>query len=118
VQLTAVKKLPRPADLYASNYYAEVDPELCTACGKCVERCQMEARTMVDDVAIVNLDRCIGCGNCVTVCEVNASHLERKDKELLPPKDKEASYMQVISKRVGTWDNLKFRIKTLLGLKV
>ena len=42
--LTTVKKFPRPSELYATNYYAEVDPELCTGCGICVERCQMEAR--------------------------------------------------------------------------
>jgi electron transport complex protein RnfB len=118
VQLTAVKKLPRPADLYASNYYAEVDPELCNACGKCVEKCQMEAQTIVDNVATVNLDRCIGCGNCVTVCDTNACYLKQKEKELLPPKDKEASYMKVMFKRGGTWDNLMLRMKTLLRLKV
>jgi electron transport complex protein RnfB len=117
-QLTAVKRIPRPADLYASNYYAEVDPELCTACGKCIERCQMEARVIVNNIATVNLDRCIGCGNCVTVCETNASYLKQKEKEVLPPKDKEASYMKVIFKKGGKWNMLMLRMKTLLRLKV
>jgi len=78
----------------------------------------MEAQTIVNNVATVNLDRCIGCGNCVTVCDVNACYLKQKEKELLPPKDKEASYMKVMFKRGGTWDNLMLRMKTLLRLKV
>ena len=39
--LQSVKKFPRPADFYATNYYAEADPELCTGCEGCVERCQL-----------------------------------------------------------------------------
>jgi hypothetical protein len=34
VYLNPYSKLPRPVDMYLSNYYAEVDPELCTGCGK------------------------------------------------------------------------------------
>jgi electron transport complex protein RnfB len=118
VQLTAVKKWPRPADFYASNYYAEVDPALCNACGKCVERCQMDAQSIVDNVATVDLDRCIGCGNCVTICETNAIHLEKKEREVALPKDKETSYMQIRFKRGGAWDNFKLRMKALFNLQV
>jgi len=113
-----VKQYPRPADLYISNFYSEVDPKLCTGCEICVERCQPEAMTMVNGVALVNLDRCIGCGNCVAICPVNAVQLKKKEKELVPIKSKEASVMKKLSEKVGKWNMLKIRMKMLLGLKV
>lgn len=95
------KHHPRPADLYLSNYYAEVDPELCTGCETCIERCQLEARVMVDDVATVNIDRCIGCGHCVAICSANANQLRKKEEKLVPVKDKEIFYGNLFSSRQG-----------------
>jgi electron transport complex protein RnfB len=116
--LSAVVKSPRPADLYATNYYAEVDPALCRGCGTCVKRCQLQARTIVNNVAAVNLDRCIGCGNCVVTCESHASRLHKKDNAFVPPKDKDTTFMKIMSRKVGRWNMLKIRLKMLLGLDV
>ena len=79
--LTSAKIFPRPAEYLHSNFYARVDPELCTGCETCSSRCQMDALTMVDDVTRVDLDRCIGCGLCVTTCPTEAILLEQKEKE-------------------------------------
>jgi len=73
---------------------------------------------MVNGVAIVNLDRCIGCGNCVATCDANASQLWRKEVESLPPKDTEALYTNIMSKKVGKWNMLKMGMKILLRLRV
>jgi electron transport complex protein RnfB len=118
VLLTTVKRFPRPAELYATNYYSEVDPDLCSGCGTCVERCQLEARAIVSGVATVNLDRCIGCGICVANCESNANQLRKKEVELLPPKDTEALYTKIMTKKVGKWNMLKIGAKILLKLRV
>jgi electron transport complex protein RnfB len=116
--LSRVVKSPRPADLYASNYYVEVDPKLCQGCGTCVKRCQLEARTIVNGVAVVNLDRCIGCGNCVVTCETKASQLRKKDKEMVPFKSKDAMFWAIMSRKLGRWYAFKAKIKTLCGLQV
>lgn len=116
--LASVKRFPRPADFYATNYYAEVDPELCKGCEECIERCQLDARTMVDSVATVDLDRCIGCGNCVVICDSDANRLQKKEEEALPPKDTESLYMKIMSKKVGKWNMLKMGVKILLRLRV
>jgi ferredoxin len=116
--LSAVVKSPRPADMYASNYYATVDPALCKGCGTCVKRCQLEARILVDGKSIVNLDRCIGCGNCVTTCPSGATRLVLKETVLVPPKDKDTTFMKIMSGKVGKWNMFKIRVKMLLGMDV
>jgi electron transport complex protein RnfB len=99
--LKPIKTHPRPAELFITNYYAEVNPELCNGCEVCIEKCQMDARAMVDGVAIVNLDRCIGCGNCVALCSANANSLKKKEPELVPPDDKDAYYLSLLSHKQG-----------------
>jgi NAD-dependent dihydropyrimidine dehydrogenase PreA subunit len=86
--LTTAKQFPRPAEYYFSSFYAQSDSERCNGCEICQERCQMDAITMVDDRSTVNLDRCIGCGNCVATCETEAMELHKREKEIVPPKDR------------------------------
>jgi electron transport complex protein RnfB len=114
----AIKHHPRPADLYVTNFYAEVNLELCTGCETCIERCQLGALVMVNGVAKVNPDRCIGCGNCVTICPANAPQLKKKEKETTPPKNKEAYNMKILSYKVGKWNMFKIRTRMFLGLRV
>ena len=61
-----------------SNYYARIDHDGCVACEICVERCQVGAITMKDDVAIIDVERCIGCGLCVSTCTSDAMEMVRK----------------------------------------
>ncbi|MGA6926744.1 MAG: 4Fe-4S binding protein [Desulfosarcina sp.] len=98
--LKNLNTLDKPALAVHTNYYARVDPELCTACEACVSRCQMDAIT-VDDVARVDPDRCIGCGLCVTDCPTDAMTLEQKtaDGRYLPPKNVFETYMNIAQER-------------------
>lgn len=99
--LTTVKKFPHPAELYATNYFSVVDPELCNGCETCIDTCQLDALAMVNGVATVNRDRCIGCGNCVVNCTLDAIQLQRKEEESLPPPNTKALYMDIMSRKVG-----------------
>ena len=99
--LSSVKRFPRPADYYASNFYAEIDPDLCSGCQTCIERCQMDAPFMTNGVAAINLDRCIGCGNCVAVCEANAVRLKKKESVTVPPKDTDEFHQKILAKKLG-----------------
>ena len=94
-----VKNSPRPVDFFAANYYAQVDPELCTGCETCINRCQLEAVNMVDGVAVVDINRCIGCGNCVVTCEANACILHEKEQKHTPPSDKETMFKMLWEKK-------------------
>jgi NAD-dependent dihydropyrimidine dehydrogenase PreA subunit len=81
------KMTPRPADLIQSYYEAKIDTGLCTACGDCIERCQMDAIQEGDNVSEIVDGRCIGCGLCVSVCPVEAISLVPKPGMEAPPKD-------------------------------
>ena len=118
VLLKMLVKHPRPVELYITNFYAEVDRALCTGCEVCVEKCQLNAREMVDGIAEVNLDRCIGCGNCVVLCPEGANKMRKKEPEKVPPKDKTTVNMKALAGKVGAWNMLKIKTKMLLGLKV
>ena len=83
--LGMMKMFPRPADVVASNFYAQVDAELCDGTGICVERCPLDAVNIVEGAATVDLARCIGCGLCVTTCPENALSLVGKAQEMVPP---------------------------------
>ncbi|MCP4687269.1 MAG: 4Fe-4S ferredoxin [Desulfobacterales bacterium] len=99
--LRSLKLQPSPAEAVQSNYFAVVDEEACVGCETCVERCQMDAVEMVDDIARVALNRCIGCGLCVTTCDVDAMHLEKKpeDKLYVPPENGMGTYMNIAVER-------------------
>jgi len=100
--LRGIKAQPVPADAVKSNYYALVDPEECTGCETCMDRCQMDAILMTDDdIAQIDLDRCIGCGLCVTTCPTEAMSLRKKadDQQYEPPKTGGETYIRIASER-------------------
>jgi len=61
------------------NARAEVkpkaDPELCTACGACVEQCPVVALTMKDSLPEVDEAACIACFCCQEICPEKAMNL-------------------------------------------
>jgi ferredoxin len=76
--LRTIKLHPQPASIVSSPYIAVHDDAICSGCGTCIDRCQMEAITVPNGVAEVDLDRCIGCGLCVSTCDTGAMTLVRK----------------------------------------
>ncbi|MCU0587912.1 MAG: 4Fe-4S binding protein [Syntrophobacteraceae bacterium] len=94
--LKNLKALPDPARYVASNFVARIDSELCIGCCACLERCQMDAIHVEDEVAILDSSRCIGCGLCVPTCTAEAITLESKpdDQRTVPP----SSFMEMYQK--------------------
>jgi electron transport complex protein RnfB len=72
-----------------ANYYAVIEPELCSNCGTCRERCQVHAISEGEGFSVVDRDACIGCGLCVTGCPNEVARLVRKpEAEMIhPPAD-------------------------------
>jgi Pyruvate/2-oxoacid:ferredoxin oxidoreductase delta subunit len=86
--VTGVLKQPKPALYFNSGFEPRFDPDLCTACETCIERCPPEALSMGEnEVPEVNLDRCFGCAVCATGCPSEAIVMESKSDFPVPPKD-------------------------------
>jgi ferredoxin len=97
--LARLKLIPRPSRVITSNYYAEVDHDLCVGCGTCVERCHLNSIKLVDNFAKINLKRCIGCGLCVPTCSEQAIQLKKRDEEVIPPLNSEDLYNKIMIKK-------------------
>ena len=110
------KMLPKPVNLFPTNYYAEINPENCTGCATCVDRCQVNAINTDErlNISKVNLDRCIGCGNCITTCPSGAISLLKKDKETIPPMDMENLYDIIMENKRGKLGKIKLAARIML----
>ncbi|MHA2203810.1 MAG: ATP-binding protein [Candidatus Hodarchaeales archaeon] len=97
--LTGMKQLPRPVNYFNTYYFAEVDEELCSACETCIDRCQMNAISIFEDVLNVDRDRCLGCGLCVSTCPEEAIQLHKKEEVYIPPSDWKTLYNQISAKK-------------------
>jgi len=75
-----------------SDFYAVSDPDLCSGCEICLDRCSFNAITMEDGLCQVERSSCYGCGLCISTCDTGALSLVQKSSEELapPPSDDEA----------------------------
>ena len=83
--LRLLKMEKRPADHVQSPCHARVDPALCSSCGSCLERCQMDALVEKKEAMEVDLARCIGCGLCVATCPEGAIGMVARQGVRKPP---------------------------------
>ena len=67
----------------SSGFTAEIDENLCIACGECAEAYPFDA-LYVDGVATLDWEKCMGCGVCVEKCTENAISLRRDERKGMP----------------------------------
>jgi Na+-translocating ferredoxin:NAD+ oxidoreductase subunit B len=117
--INSAKRFPQPAEYFSASFQAEMDAELCEACGVCQSRCQMDALVDADveGKTRVDLSRCIGCGLCVSTCPSGALRLVENPRRKVPPDDTRALYMQLLQERYGPWGMAKLAGRKLLGMK-
>ncbi len=70
----------------SSSYAAQVDSELCVACGTCEDRCPVGAVAVSNkDIVVVDEKICIGCGVCTPTCDTGAVELTLRAEATSPP---------------------------------
>jgi len=85
--IQSVLKQPKPGLVFNSGFEPNFDPEQCTGCEICLDRCPPGALKMgQNNVPVVNPDRCFGCGTCAAGCEQEAIVMEPKPGFPEPPK--------------------------------
>jgi len=98
--LRVLSSLERPADEVQTTFQASIDPDLCAACGTCIERCQIEAINEGDVFMEVDKARCIGCGLCLPTCPEEAISLVQRTGVEPPPSNIVETRMK-ISQELG-----------------
>lgn len=92
--------LPNPANVVIANYYAEVDSDLCTGCGTCVEICPMKAIKLKDDISSIIRKRCIGCGNCAAKCPSEAISMNKRERQFTPFPSMDVLFDKVMQRKI------------------
>jgi len=84
--LRGITLLDIPHAVAPSSYWAVVDEDLCNGCWACVDRCQVDAIEINENmVAEIDYERCLGCGVCTFVCAPEALRLEKRDDRIFTP---------------------------------
>ncbi len=52
----------------------------CVGCGLCIPVCVYDAIKLVEEIAVIDLDKCTLCGACVEVCNFDAIVLTKEEK--------------------------------------
>lgn len=62
---------------FYSGYYADIDPEKCNLCMKCIEICRFDAISKTNKQLKVDEINCEGCGYCFEICPSNSIKLQK-----------------------------------------
>lgn len=70
-----------------TSYITNLDESKCIGCGTCMEKCPIEAISLIDGKSYHDVNKCIGCGVCVHHCPEHARFLTRTEQReiYLPP---------------------------------
>jgi NAD-dependent dihydropyrimidine dehydrogenase PreA subunit len=83
--LRGVNELDNPREFIKTDFVISVNSDLCSGCGTCVDRCQMGALDIPEDICVADTTRCIGCGVCAVTCPEAALEVIRKEPAEKPP---------------------------------
>lgn len=91
VAVKSAMSKPKPGVFFNSGFEPKFDPDLCTACETCIDRCPPQALSMGDeDLPEADLDLCFGCAACATGCPVEAISMVSKPGFAPPPENAKA----------------------------
>jgi len=100
--LASITKYDSPRFIVRSNYYATKNVDTCITCLVCVDRCQVNAIKIENDLTVIDRARCIGCGLCVSTCPTGSISMVSKTPDEAPAVFRnEKEMLQAIGKEKG-----------------
>jgi len=70
--------------MISSGYIAQLDHDICTACGTCINVCPFNALSKNETSVAVDWELCMGCGVCVEQCPNETISLVRDENKGVP----------------------------------
>jgi NAD-dependent dihydropyrimidine dehydrogenase PreA subunit/DNA-binding Lrp family transcriptional regulator len=114
--LKSLKRREKPLSMTNSPFIVSTNPDTCSGCETCVDRCQMDALLVENEHVVLNADRCIGCGLCVSTCPTDSLTLIRKpeSEQLTVPKNMQNAAIQLGKARgkMGTGNLVSMLLKS------
>jgi len=93
--IKTILKQPKPSAVFNSGFEPRFDPDRCTACETCLDRCPANALVMGDQgVPEVDLNLCFGCAVCATGCADETITMVAKTEGYEPPPKDNNELMQ------------------------
>jgi ferredoxin len=92
--MNAIRRFEIRNAIVTSSYIAEIDPEACNGCTRCVKVCPVGAISINDIVgeggrrrkwAMRDPDLCLGCGVCYAQCRRGALKMRRRERRIFTP---------------------------------
>jgi ferredoxin len=92
--MLAAKRFGTLHPVHTTNFIPEIDELTCNGCGKCLDRCPVEAMSLVSandphhkkkKKARLDDDICLGCGVCVRSCPQDSIRLNLRAKRVITP---------------------------------
>jgi ferredoxin len=107
--------------VHTSQFLPVVDASSCTGCGRCLEKCPVQALALVSAVdprqprkKIARLDpeSCLGCGVCAAACPQKCITLARRPRRVITPLNSSHRAVVMAIER-GKLQNLIFDVQAL-----
>jgi len=97
--LRAIREFNAPGILANSGFEPFLDPELCTGCATCEDRCPMDAIKIEEDLPVFSREKCIGCGLCATGCSTDAIEMRKREEQPFVPESMPEMGRIILEKR-------------------
>ena len=83
--MQGLNRMHKPNAIAKGRFAAQVKDEDCVGCDACINTCQVNAISLVDEKAVVDEPKCIGCALCISACPAEALSMALRSEPVPGP---------------------------------